>query len=145
MKNSKKSLILLPLLLAVLISTYARIRAEGGELVLSDNDITLIEKALESTAPDCEFSASVALASVILNRYRSSIYPDSVLSIIEGADFLEIDHTITPSERSRLALTYALHGSSPIKDAIGAFTVTEDEEVSVAEYIIIGNWCFYAE
>jgi len=112
---------------------------------LSDNDILLIEKAVESTLPDSSFSAAVSLASVIINRYRSDIYPDSVLKIIEGSPLLRIDHSTEVSERSRCALRYALLGASPIKEATGAVKLGEGELPPAAEYIITDGWCFYAE
>ena len=112
---------------------------------ISESDILLIEKALQTTAPNAAFSVLVSLASVIINRYVSPIYPDSVLSVIEGTRFISIDHSVTTEDRARLAVKFALAGSSPIKDAAGVFFSESGEVPDVAEYILIDGWYFYSD
>lgn len=130
----------------ILFNFFAYVHAdESTSPDLSKNDILLIERILESTAHGAEFSVLVSLASVIINRYRSPIYPDSVLKIAEGSDILKIDHSVTPSGRSRIAVSYALLGSSPTKDATGVSFCSGEDTPEAAEYILIDGWLFYTE
>ena len=113
--------------------------------VLSENDITMIEKALETTAPDAHFSVLTGIAHIIINRYKSEIYPDSLTRIIEGDSVLKIDYSITPSKRTKTALYYAMYGSSPINEATGIKKLAYEEAPEFAEYIVIDDWCFFVE
>ena len=69
----------------------------------------------------------------------------SVLSVIEGTRFISIDHSVTTEDRARLAVKFALAGSSPIKDAAGVFFSESGEVPDVAEYILIDGWYFYSD
>ena len=114
-------------------------------LDLSDNDITLVEKTIQSTAPDAPFSVLVMMAQVLINRYRSDIYPSSMTKIIEAEPSLSISYLSQPSDRVKCAVYYATLGTAPMKDANGVKKLSEGESVNFAEYVVIDGSCFYAE
>lgn len=132
------------ILTSLLLIYSSRLYVFASSHDLSKNDILLIEQALESSAQGDEFSALVSLASVLINRYSSPLYPRSMLKIIEGDPNLTLDLSVEPSQRSRLAVRYALLGSSPLSGATGMARLDLGRPAA-AEYIIIGGWFFYTE
>ncbi len=123
------------------VDTYA----EPMLLPLSPFDAGLIERAVESSAGGEPFAVRVALSSVILNRMKCKEYPDSVLRIIECANFLSLDREVEVSEKTHTALIYARLGSSPCPDACYARCIRGGELPPAAGYIVIGDWVFWEE
>lgn len=129
----------------LLLSSTIAVAAKSNDIGLCESDISLIERAVETTAGDTEFSVAVGIASVLIARFKSKIYPITMLDILNINDDIRIDHSICVSQRSSSAVKYALMGTSPLKDATGAMLITEERDIPYAEYIIIGKWCFYCE
>jgi len=145
MKKISTSLILALIFALIPVKASAQIAIEDENSVpLSENDILLIEKAVQSSAPDAPFSVLVMMAQVLINRYRSDIYPNSMIKIIEAEPSLTISYLSQPSDRVRCAVYYALIGTAPMKEASGIKKLSE-ESFDFAEYMIIDGCCFYTE
>lgn len=141
----RKAIVMAFLVIGLLLcpnKTSAMSQSNAG---LCESDISLVEKAVETTAGDEEFSVAVEIASVLINRHSSKIYPLSMLDILNIDDNIRIDHGISVSPRSSAAVRLALMGTSPLPDATGAMTLTEESDIPYAEYLVIGRWCFYCE
>lgn len=112
---------------------------------LSESDIKVICEAIEETAPDSSFAVRISLACVILNRYRSPLYPDSILRIVECASFLSYTPGKEVSHKTETAVRYALFGASPCASALYA-EKTEDGSIpeSASSGIVIENWAFFS-
>lgn len=53
---------------------------------ISNADIELITRAVATSYPDAEFGANVGICALILNRTRSTGYPDTVAGVISAND-----------------------------------------------------------
>lgn len=110
---------------------------------ISEEEAYVWAAAIESTAPDACFAARVAIASVLLNRFRSARFPASPIKIVECAEFLSLDLSVTPSHKSQSAVRFALLGASPCGRALYA-SRTERRD-SPAPILSVDGWYFYSD
>ena len=108
---------------------------------ISEEEAYVWAAAIESTAPDASFAARVALASVLLNRFRSELFPSSPVKIAESAEFLSFDFTVKPSHRSLSAVRFALLGASPCGRAI--YAKRSQGEDGITPILSVDGWIFY--
>lgn len=73
--------------------------------VYSSNDIYLMQRCIETETFEQNFMAKVNVASVILNRLESEVFPDAVNQVIVKGQFAFGRKNI--SEDTKLALEYA--------------------------------------
>lgn len=111
---------------------------------LTPYEVALLESAVEATVPEGSFALRVSVASVILNRLDSPLYPDSLPKIVRGSSFLE-DGSAVPSKKTRQAVLSALLGASPVFRSTHALKLTEDEEIpaEAVSFVVIDGWVFW--
>ena len=108
---------------------------------ISEEEAYVWASAIESTAPDASFAARVAIASVLLNRYRSELFPSSPIKIARNAEFLTLDLSVTPSHKSLSAVRFALLGASPCGRALHAKRAESNEKTDPV--LSVDGWVFY--
>jgi len=91
----------------------------------SQNDITLMANAVYGESRGEPYEGQVAVASVILNRVRDPIFPNSVSGVIfEPRAFTAVADGqiwLTPNESARRAVIDAINGWDPSENAIYYF------------------------
>lgn len=91
----------------------------------SDNDMKLLAQAVYSEARGEPYEGQVAVAAVILNRYRSSLFPDSISGVIfEPRAFTAVDDGqfwLTPNQSAHRAVKDAINGWDPSQGALYYF------------------------
>ena len=90
---------------------------------------------------DASFAARVAIASVLLNRFRSELFPASPVKIAKNAEFLSLDLSVTPSHKSLSAVRFALLGASPCGRALHAKKAEKGEGDN--PILSVDGWLFY--
>jgi hypothetical protein len=108
---------------------------------ISEEEAYVWATAIESTAPDASFAARVAIASVLLNRFRSELFPASPVKIVKNAEFLSLDLSVTPSHKSLSAVRFALLGASPCGRALHAKKAEKGEGDN--PILSVDGWLFY--
>lgn len=108
---------------------------------ISEEEAYVWATAIESTAPDASFAARVAIASVLLNRFRSELFPASPVKIAKNAEFLSLDLSVTPSHKSLSAVRFALLGASPCGRALHAKKAEKGEGDN--PILSVDGWLFY--
>ena len=108
---------------------------------ISEEEAYVWATAIESTAPDASFAARVAIASVLLNRFRSELFPASPVKIAKNAEFLLLDLSVTPSHKSLSAVRFALLGASPCGRALHAKKAEKGEGDN--PILSVDGWLFY--
>lgn len=121
--------------------THATLADDPIYREISEEEAYVWAAAIESTAPDASFAARVAIASVLLNRFRSECFPSSPIKIVECADFLSLDLSVTPSHKSQSAVRFALLGASPCGRALHAKRADRNDGAS--PILSVDGWCFY--
>ena len=111
---------------------------------LTPYEVSLLEGAVEATVPDGSFALRVSVASVILNRLDSPLYPDSLPKIVRGSSFLA-DGSAEPSKKTRQAVLSALLGASPVCRSTHARRLSDGEEIpaEAVSYVVIDGWVFW--
>lgn len=110
---------------------------------ISEEEAYIWATAIESTAPDSSFAARVAIASVLLNRFHSSLFPSSPIKIAENAEFISLDLTVTPSHKSLSAVRFALLGASPCGRAL--YAKRSAGEDGITPILSVDGWIFYSD
>jgi spore germination cell wall hydrolase CwlJ-like protein len=125
---------------------------------LSEEDIYLIACIVDWEANSESYEGKLAVANVILNRVRSSAYPNTVSGVIyqrgQFGGVLDSSGNYSTRWQARLAsgprndecITAARAAASGVNNVIGylAFNGTAYCNLSsYRSYIIIGNHCFY--
>lgn len=92
----------------------------------SENDITMLARAVYSEARGEPYEGQVAVAAVILNRVRSPLFPDTISGVIlEPRAFTAVDDGqfwgLSPDETSFKAVNDAINGWDPTYKAIYYF------------------------
>ncbi len=91
----------------------------------SNNDINLLAQAVYGEARGEPFEGQVAIAAVILNRIKSPLFPNTVVSVIfEPLAFTAVaDGQIymQPNERAKEAVLDAINGWDPSENALYYF------------------------
>ena len=108
---------------------------------ISEEEAYVWATAIESTAPDASFAARVAIASVLLNRFRSELFPATPVKIAKNAEFLSLDLSVTPSHKSLSAVRFALLGASPCGRALHAKKAEKGEGDN--PILSVDGWLFY--
>lgn len=121
--------------------THATLADDPIYREISEEEAYVWAAAIESTAPDASFAARVAIASVLLNRYHSGLFPSSPIKIAEYAEFISLDLSVTPSHKSLSAVRFALLGASPCGRAIHARR--SDGEEGITPILSVDGWIFY--
>lgn len=103
--------------------------ASRGTVAYTPQDIDLLARLITAEALDQPYSAKVGVGAVVVNRVKSSIFPDSIRSVIyqKSDGYYQftpvkngwINKPATPDARS--AAYEALHGSDPSKGALYYF------------------------
>ncbi len=139
-----KKLISFFLLSVLAVPCLARPAASSDPILseISEEEAYVWAAAIESTAPEASFAVRVALACVLLNRYRSPLFPSSPLKIAATADFLSLDCTVEPSHKSLSAVRFALLGASPCGRAL--YVKRGEGERGATPLLEIEGWCFYS-
>ena len=108
---------------------------------ISEEEAYVWATAIEATDANASFAARVAIASVLLNRYRSELFPSSPVKIAECAEFLSHDFSVTPSHKSLSAVRFALLGASPCGRAI--YAKQSEGEEGITPILSVDGWIFY--
>lgn len=118
----------------------------------TESDLDLLARLITAEAEDQPYSAQVALASVVLNRIKSSDFPNTISSVIYEKSYGY--YQFTPVENgwikksatstSKKAAKEALYGSDPSKGALYYFddSATNKWLLSKPVSIKIGNMVF---
>lgn len=97
----------------------------GSSSAISSNDLNLLSRLVYGEARGEPYSGQVAVAAVVLNRVRSSSFPNTVSGVIyqRGAFDVVTDGQInlTPNSTARKAAQDALNGWDPSYGAIYYF------------------------
>lgn len=102
----------------------------GGSLVgsaspFSENDITLMARAVYGEARGEIYEGQVAVAAVILNRLRDSAFPNTISGVIfQPRAFTAVDDGqmwLTPDETAYKAVRDAINGWDPSLNALYYF------------------------
>ena len=110
---------------------------------ISEEEAYVWASAIESTAPEASFAARVAIASVLLNRFRSERFPSSPIKNAECAEFLSVDFSVTPSHKSLSAVRFALLGASPCGNSLYAKRAAAEE--GIFPILSVDGWFFYSD
>ena len=117
--------------------------------VSNTNDLTLLARAVYAEARGEVYTGQVAVAAVILNRVKSSSFPNTISGVIyqPGAFTCVSDGQInlTPNETAKKAAQDALNGWDPTSGALYYFnpkTATSKWIWSRPEIITIGRHRF---
>jgi N-acetylmuramoyl-L-alanine amidase len=92
---------------------------------VSPNDLTLLARAVYSEARGEPFEGQVAVAAVILNRLRSTIFPNTISGVIfQPLAFTAVadgQFYLTPNDESYRAARLAINGWDPSGGALYYF------------------------
>ncbi len=121
----------------------------GGTTTNSSSDLNLLARLVYAEARGESYTGQVAVASVVLNRVKSSSFPNTVAGVIyqKGA-FSVVDDgqiNLTPNATARKAAQDAINGWDPSYGAIYYFnpnTATNAWIWSRPVTVIIGNHRF---
>lgn len=113
---------------------------------LTPYEVSLLERAVEATAPDGSFALRVSLAATLLNRLASPRFPDSLPRLIRGSSFIS-DRASEPSKKTRQAVLSALLGCSPVCRSVYARHLGEGEKIpqEAVSYVVIDSWVFWED
>ena len=120
-----------------------------GSSASNSNDLNLLTRIIYSEARGEPYSGQVAVGAVVLNRVRSSSFPNTIAGVIyqKGA-FDAVDDgqiNLTPNETAKKAAQDALNGWDPSYGAIYYFnpkTTTNSWIWSRPLTVVIGNHRF---
>lgn len=97
----------------------------SNSLGLSENDINLMANAVYGEARGEPYEGQVAVAAVILNRVKSSLFPNTVSGVIfEPRAFTAVADGqiwLTPNEKAKRAVRDAMNGWDPTGGCIYYF------------------------
>lgn len=121
----------------------------GGSSSTSSNDLNLLSRIIYAEARGEPYSGQVAVGAVVLNRVRSSLFPNTIAGVIyqSGAFDAVSDGQInyTPNSTAKKAAQDALNGWDPSYGAIYYFnpnTATNKWIWSRPHTVTIGNHRF---
>ncbi len=137
----RRILSLVTVIFALLTPTLSVFASEDDffEYHVSEEEVFLIASAVEGVAADSSFALRISLASVILRRSVSPLYPSSIRRIISSASFLS--DSLPPSEKTLQAVYFAVCGGSPAGFALHA--ERGDSLPDGAVGVLIDGWCFW--
>lgn len=96
--------------------------SSGSSNGFSSSDIYLLSKVIEAEARGESYTGQVAVGAVVLNRVKSSSFPDSVSGVVyqNGAFSAVTDSnwSVSPSSTSRKAAQDAINGWDPSGGAL---------------------------
>lgn len=120
-----------------------------GSSASNSNDLNLLTRLIYSEARGEPYSGQVAVGAVVLNRVKSSSFPNTISGVIyqKGA-FTAVDDgqiNLSPNETAKKAAQDALNGWDPSYGAIYYFnpkTTTNSWIWSRPQTVVIGNHRF---
>ena len=123
--------------------------SNSGSSASNSNDLNLLTRLIYSEARGEPYSGQVAVGAVVLNRVRSSSFPNTIAGVIyqKGA-FTAVDDgqiNLSPNETAKKAAQDALNGWDPSYGAIYYFnpkTTTNSWIWSRPQTVVIGNHRF---
>ena len=120
----------------------------GSTSTNSSSDLNLLSRLVYAESRGEPYSGQVAVASVVLNRVKSSSFPNSVAGVIyqSGAFSVVSDGQInlTPNNTARSAAQDAINGWDPSYGAIYYFNPKESLFPLVFEYFnLLGDLSIY--
>ncbi len=114
-----------------------------------DRNLNLMATAIHAEARGESYSGKVAVGAVILNRVRSSAFPNTIAGVIyQPGAFTAVDDgqiNLTPNEESKRAARDAMNGWDPTGGCIyywNPVTATSDWIFNLKTLIVIGKHHF---
>lgn len=98
----------------------------------------LLACAIESAAPGESYTVMVSLASVLVNRTKSDMYPSSLAAVISDAG-IDISSAV-PSSQALRAAADALGGFDPTS---GALRYSRENSEDILLLLGTDGWSFY--
>ena len=136
-------------LAAMGINTSSSSTTNNSSSNISSNDLNLLTRIIYGEARGESYTGQVAIAAVVLNRIKSSDFPNTIAGVIyQAGAFTAVSDgqvNLTPNETAKKAAQDALNGWDPTYGAIYYFnpaTATNKWIWSRPEIITIGKHRF---
>lgn len=118
---------------------------------IDTEDLRLLEQVVENEAGGEPYLGKIAVANVILNRVRSSLFPNTIRGVIfQKGQFAKLDRALklTPSEETKKAVQEALNGKQVVPQDVFYFlnlNIAKDLSIPQTKTFVtkIGNHWFY--